>query len=267
MRPWNFWYTFSTSSCQRRLTNGNVFRLHIFPGNLGSPKIPSPKMSKYSKYLAWHRRLFSPPNYYCFPTCKYLLLFRSFVLPFWLVVFRLFLESLSSLFFSLPCFPWWRILSVCSFGSVLHPTRPPCEPQVCVFPLRAVFLLVFLMLTYFTFLLFLPFFDFDLDIVCFIQPFSCGYYAGSSVSVSAATRLAYDMYLDTYVCWSHIFFWFGLRYTICFGHCVYYLLFITCFPLEWGNLPLQRYRSLSCDHRQHCSDDSCLLYTSPSPRD
>ena len=39
----------------------------------------------------------------------------------------------------------------------------------------------------------LPFFDFDLDIVCFILSFSCGYYAVSSVSVSAATRLAYDM--------------------------------------------------------------------------
>ena len=38
-----------------------------------------------------------------------------------------------------------------------------------------------------------------LDIVCFILSFSCGYYAVSSVSVSAATRLAYDMYLDTYV--------------------------------------------------------------------
>ena len=44
-----------------------------------------------------------------------------------------------------------------------------------------------------------PFFDFDLDIVCFILSFSCGYYAVSSVSVSAATRSAYDMYLDTYV--------------------------------------------------------------------
>ena len=65
--------------------------------------------------------------------------------------------------------------------------------QVCVFPLRAVFFLAFLLLTYFKFLLFLPFFDFDLDIVSFILSFSCGYYAISSVSVSAATRLAYDM--------------------------------------------------------------------------
>ena len=45
--------------------------------------------------------------------------------------------------------------------------------------------------------LFLPFFYFDLDSVCFILSFSCGYYAVSSVSVSAATRLAYDMYIDT----------------------------------------------------------------------
>ena len=41
------------------------------------------------------------------------------------------------------------------------------------------------------FLLFLPFFDVDLGIVCVILSFSCGYYAVSSVSVSAATRLAY----------------------------------------------------------------------------
>ena len=54
------------------------------------------------------------------------------------------------------------------------------------------------MLTYFVPLLLLPFslfFDFDLDIVCFILSFSCGYYAVSSVSVSAATRLAYDIYM------------------------------------------------------------------------
>ena len=44
-----------------------------------------------------------------------------------------------------------------------------------------------------------PLFDFDLDIVCFILSFSCGYYAVPSVSVSAATRFAYGTYLDTYV--------------------------------------------------------------------
>ena len=43
-----------------------------------------------------------------------------------------------------------------------------CEPEVCVFPLRAVFFPA-LMLSYteYFFLLFHPFFDLDLDIVCF----------------------------------------------------------------------------------------------------
>ena len=39
-----------------------------------------------------------------------------------------------------------------------------------------------------------------MDIICFILlSFSCGYYAVYSVQVSAATRLAYGMYFDTYV--------------------------------------------------------------------
>ena len=42
------------------------------------------------------------------------------------------------------------------------------------------------------------FFLFDLDIFILLS-FSRGYYAVSSVSVSAATRLAYDVNLDTYV--------------------------------------------------------------------
>ena len=72
---------------------------------------------------------------------------------------------------------------------------------VCVLRLRAVLFLAFLMLTYFIifFVLFLPFFAFALDIVCFILAFSCGYHAVSSVSVSAATRLAYYI-LGTWYC-------------------------------------------------------------------
>ena len=51
---------------------------------------------------------------------------------------------------------------------------------------------------------------------------------GTMLSVSAATRLAYDVYLDTYVrCISP---YFCLRYTICFSYCVYYLLIFNCFP-------------------------------------
>ena len=40
------------------------------------------------------------------------------------------------------------------------PPRAACESEVCVFPLRAVFVLVFLLLICFFFLLFLPFFLF-----------------------------------------------------------------------------------------------------------
>ena len=59
-------------------------------------------------------------------------------------------------------------------------------------------------LLFFLFLLFLPFFAFDLDVVCFMLSFSCGYYAVSSVLVSAGTRLAYDICI--YIC---------TRYMIC----------------------------------------------------
>ena len=74
-----------------------------------------------------------------------------------------------------------------------------------IFPLRGAFFIEFLLFSYFIFLLFLhvfDFFDFDLDIACFILSFACGCYAVSSVSVSAMTRLPYDtyyIYLDPYV--------------------------------------------------------------------
>ena len=64
--------------------------------------------------------------------------------------------------------------------------RAPCEPEVCVFSVRATSIscLAFLML----------FFSSPIRFRfgrCFILSFSCAYYALSSVSVSAATRLAY----------------------------------------------------------------------------
>ena len=39
-----------------------------------------------------------------------------------------------------------------------------------------------------------------------------------------------------------------------FSDCVYYLLFLICFSSS-GNLPLQSYWSLPCDHGLHCSDE------------
>ena len=120
------------------------------------------------------------------------------------------------------------------------PPCAPCEPEV-VFPLGAVFSLAFLMLTYFIFLLFLSFdfFDFDSDIVCFILS-SCGYYAVSSVSVSATTRLAYDMYVFWYVRTLISPFYFCLRYTRLFQIWRVFSSVFFCFS-SWGNLPLQSY--------------------------
>ena len=86
----------------------------------------------------------------------------SFVLSFRLVGFRLFLVSPSSLFFSLPCFPWWRLLLLCYFVSALHPPALLASLKYAHFPcvLSFVFFLAFLMLIYLFFLLFLPFFRF-----------------------------------------------------------------------------------------------------------
>ena len=76
---------------------------------------------------------------------------------------------------------------------------------------------------------FFRFFDFDLDVVCFILSFSCGYYPASSFSLSVWTRLAYDMYLV--LTYAELASFFLRSYTICFSYCVYYLLFLY-FPCE-----------------------------------
>ena len=81
------------------------------------------------------------------------------------------------------------------------------------------------------FLLFLPFFHFDLDSVCihpvfFLWVLCCllgfGYCCDSF-------RILYDVN-TSYVCilirtYADLTFYFCLRYTICFSCCVYYLLF------------------------------------------
>ena len=55
--------------------------------------------------------------------------YLPFVLPFRLVGFRLFLVSPSSLFFSFPSFPSWRVLLFSYFISALH--RPPHFLRAC----------------------------------------------------------------------------------------------------------------------------------------
>ena len=146
---------------------------------------------------------------------------------------------------------------LCSFVSVLHPPprclrarKSSCSPCVLSSFLLFIYLFIYLFFSCF------PFFDFDLDVVCFILSFYCRYYALYSVSVSVATRLAYDMMKlsDAYVRWSHLFI-FVWGNDVCQLLCVRGIIF--CFYLfsSWGNLPLQICWSLSCDHGLHCSDE------------
>ena len=82
------------------------------------------------------------------------------------------------------------------------------------------------------FLLFLPFFDFDLDIVCFHPVFLlwvlCCLLGFGFCCDSFRIWLYFDV--SWYVRWSHLLF--CLRYTICFSYCVYYLLFLFVFLLS-----------------------------------
>ena len=192
-----------------------------------------------------------PPGHPChFPLpFPFFLFFRSFplfflsflsfsVFPFLVFVIVLSFSLVFRLFFvSFFAFLFASLLPLVADSDILlfrlDTTPPPRSlrawsmrtPLACC--LLSSFLRFWCRLTIF-FLPFLPFFDFDLDIVCFILSFS--YYAVSSVSVSAATRLVYNMYLPAYV--RDVTFLFCLRYTICFSYCVYYLLFCICFPPE-----------------------------------
>ena len=132
------------------------------------------------------------------PCSPSLILFRSFC-PFVLSFSVCFLYRL--LRFS-SCFP--AFLDGGLYYSVISSRRYTAlrflrASSMCT-PLALCLLSCVLDVDFFFFLLFLPFFDFDLDIVCFILSFSCGY-SVSSFSVSAATSLTYmiHMYLDAYV--------------------------------------------------------------------
>ena len=75
---------------------------------------------------------------------------------------------LPGMFFSIPCFPWWRIMLVCYLVSVLHAPRAACEPELCVYPLCVVF---FLAILQFFILFFFSSFPFSTSIwTSFVHP-------------------------------------------------------------------------------------------------
>ena len=92
-------------------------------------------------------------------------------------------------------------------------------------------------------------------------------YPRSSVSVSAATRLAYlvwyNTYLDMYYTYADLIFIFlseayDLFQLVCVLFCFY--LFSSS-----SKFPLQSYWSLSCDHGLHCSHDELMWTTTTIP--
>ena len=105
----------------------------------------------------------------------------------------MFLVSPSIFFSFLPCSPWLRLLFFC-----LGATPPPAlleilQVRVCM-PLVCRLVSCVLVFNLFRLSSLSLFFDFDSDVVSLMLSFSHGSYAVYSVSVSLATRLAYDMY-------------------------------------------------------------------------
>ena len=118
-----------------------------------------------------------------------------------------------------------------------------------------------------SFLFFFFSFPFSISIwtsFVFILSFSCGYYAVSSLSVSAATRLAYytwyipGMYVSWYVTYADLTFSFlsevyALLQLLCVPVSSFVLI---CFPPEViFRSSQQSYWSLSCDNGLHSSHE------------
>ena len=81
------------------------------------------------------------------------------------------------------------------------------------------------------------------------------------VGTMLSTRSGFccDPFSIWYVFWyvrdlTILFVW-GIRFVSVMV--VYYLLFFICFS-SWGNIPLQSYWSLPCDHGLHCTDELTL---------
>ena len=195
---------------------------------------------------------FSSPFLY-FSVFPFLVPFCSFC-PFCLVVLRLFLVSPSSLFFPLPCFPWWRILFICYFVSAIHPLAFIASLKYAYSPCVLSFLAL-LMLTYLTFSYLPSLFRFRLGhrllhpvfflwLLCCLLGFGlcCNSFNIRMICIPIRTH-------------ADLTFYFCLRYTICFSYVLCVLSSVFYLFCSSGNLPLQSYWSLSCDHGLHCSDE------------
>ena len=145
-----------------------------------------------------------------------LFLFRSYC-PFVLSFSVCFLYRLLRFFFSVPCFPWWQILLFSYSASALHPTRAPCEPQVCVFPLKHVqdytlykyniisyevpyiFVGEFVVLFFFAFFSFCLWFLFLSNVSGLLACSCCGLWLSCPVPSHGTALLVHSVYSSTHV--------------------------------------------------------------------
>ena len=189
---------------------------------------------------AWHctTAVYLVQRFLPFSVSHSLFLFRSF-LSFRLVVFRLILESPSSLVLSFPCFPWSVADSVfCYLVSAIHPPRAPCEREVCVFQcMLSSFLRCWCWLI---FVFFFTSFPFSISIwtsfvftVFFLWVLCCLLDFGFCCDSFSIFMIIQDTrYVSWYVHTLISPFYFCLRYTKYFGYCVYYLLLLFVFLLR-----------------------------------
>ena len=190
-----------------------------------------------------------------------LFLFRSFC-PFVLSFSDLFLVSPSSLFFSLPCFPWWRILLFWYFVLALHPPPRSLRAWCMRVPLACCLLSSFLRprCWYIVIvLLFLPFFRFRfghrlfhpaflLWVLCCRRGFGFCCDSFSVWYISCILIRTYTMISPFYFCLVYALF-----HSVPIV-CIIFRLYLF-FSLLIGNHPLQSYLSLSCDHELRCRDE------------
>ena len=145
---------------------------------------------------------------------------------------------------------WQRSALLCTWYAF---TATP--PPRCLLPCKSAYTLVcfllycFLAFISFIFFLFLAFFYFDLDVdvfhpvfflwvLCCLLSFCCD---------SLSVRIMCIWYVRTLI--SLFFFVWRVRFVWVIA-CI-----IFCFFSSWGNLPLQNYWRLSCDHGLHCGDE------------
>ena len=176
-----------------------------------------------------------PPGHPClFPFPILFLVFPfpfavlRFSLPFRVVVYVYFLYRLLRSFLFASLLSW--VADSVILSRYYTPPALLASLQVCVFPLCAAFFLAFLLLFVLFFFPSFPFFDFDLDVVCFIRLFLAGIvFSPRFRFLLRVVYIAHDTYLIHTCIRTLISPFYFVRYTICFSYFVYSIFFLLFF--------------------------------------